>query len=90
MTCYILDSAGASHEVSNEVLDSAGASYEIDGYVLDSAGTEVLVCVVTVTEVQNAGGEDPGDKRRRYRLIAAKNEDKLWISVIKTYMKQVY
>ena len=89
MACYILDSGGTSHEVSNSVLDSAGAAHEIDGYILDSAGVSWLVCVVTETEQQHAGGEDPADKRRRYQLIAAQKEDKLIISIVKTYMKHI-
>ena len=43
-----------------------------------------------IAEQINAGGEDPEDRRKRYMLIAAQKEDKLIISVVKAYMKQVY
>ena len=86
MACYILDSGGTSHEVSNSVLDSAATQHEIDGYILDSVGVSWLVCI-TVDEQINAGGEDPEHKRLRYQLIAAQKEDKLIISIVKEYMK---
>ena len=85
-TCTILASDGTPHDVSNLVLDSAAAVWEIDGIVLDSAGTAVVVCVVTVTEFVNAGGEDPEHKRRRYQLMELQKEDKLILLIIKQYM----
>ena len=44
---------------------------------------------VVVVEQTGAGGEDPEAKRRRYQLIAAQKEDKLIISIVKTYMKHI-
>lgn len=88
MTCYVLDSAGTSHEVSNNVLDSTGTSHEISGTVLDSAGNSVVVCIAVDVQT-NAGGEDPDSRRRRYQLIAAQKEDKLIISIVKSYMKNI-
>ena len=84
MGCYALDSTGTSHEVNNNVLQSDGTSVEISIYVLQSDGTSVQVCVVTQL---NAGGEDPNDKRKRYNMIHAKQEEKLLIMVVKAYLK---
>ena len=84
-TCTILASDGTPHAVSNLVLDSAAAVWEIDGIVLDSAGTPVIVCVL-VTTTEFVGGEDPGHKKRRYRLLELKKEDDLILLIIKQYM----
>ena len=88
-TCGILDSDGNSFVTSNIVLDSDGNPFIVSGTVLDSDGNAFVVCVL-VDEQRNAGGEDPEDRRKRHMLIAAQKEDKLIISIVKAYMKQVF
>ena len=87
-TCGVLDSDGNSFVTSNIVLDSDGNPFIVSGTVLDSDGNAFVVCVATDVDT-NAGGEDPEAKRRRYQLIAAQKEDKLIISIVKTYMKHI-
>jgi hypothetical protein len=37
-----------------------------------------------------AGGEDPKDKERRYRLITAQKEEQMILMIVKSYMKNIY
>ena len=41
-------------------------------------------------EIIHAGGEDPKDKERRYRLITAQKEEKMILMIVKSYMKNIY
>ena len=89
MTCSVLNASGVAVQVGSSVLNAAGSPIEVGIFILNGSGVPVAWCVV-VEEQLNAGGEDPEDRRKRHMLIAAQKEDKLIISIVKAYMKNVF
>ena len=85
--CTVLNSSGTSYTVSNTVKDSDGNGFAVSSIVLDSDGNMFIVC----SQVNlGGGGEDPRDKQRRYRHLAAQKEDELLMIVIKEFVKKTF